>query len=471
MKRLSLALLVLTGCGPDANVKPAARVTMPTATASSATTPAGSASAAPAAVSGPIAWVHDDYDGALALAKKRGVPLFVDAWAPWCHTCLSMKKFVLDDASMPKERFVWLSIDVDKEQNAKAAQKLAAHVLPTFFVVDAEADEVRGAWAGAASIGQLRGFLSDGERAVRAANAPLPETDPLHWVVAGDRATAASDPVAAAAAYEKALALAPRDWDRRPETLAMRVEALASAKDPGKCVDAAIAALPLAGRTSSATDLGSAALDCAGELPKSDARAPTLRKLVAEATLAIATDGSTPLSADDRGDALHVAWEANDALGDHPAALQNAVMRDKILAEAAAKAPDPATAATYDGTRMETLLYLGRAAEAKALLEAREKEMPEDYNPPHRLAKVLLTMGDPKGAVAAARRALKLGYGPRKGLVYAVLVDSLVASGDKPGAIAALEEEVAFLKALPEGQKRPAALAGAEKKLDAMKKK
>src|SRR5262245_25729583 len=40
---------------------------------------------------GPIAWRADDTAAAMAEAQAAGKPLFVDAWAPWCHTCLSMQ--------------------------------------------------------------------------------------------------------------------------------------------------------------------------------------------------------------------------------------------------------------------------------------------------------------------------------------------------------------------------------------------
>ena len=30
-----------------------------------------------------LPFIDDDYDRALAEARSRGVPLFVDAWAPW----------------------------------------------------------------------------------------------------------------------------------------------------------------------------------------------------------------------------------------------------------------------------------------------------------------------------------------------------------------------------------------------------
>lgn len=31
----------------------------------------------------PVPWIHDDYPRAVALARARKVPIFVEAWAPW----------------------------------------------------------------------------------------------------------------------------------------------------------------------------------------------------------------------------------------------------------------------------------------------------------------------------------------------------------------------------------------------------
>ena len=36
-----------------------------------------------AAVAGPLRFIADDAPAALAEAKRRGVPIFVEAWAPW----------------------------------------------------------------------------------------------------------------------------------------------------------------------------------------------------------------------------------------------------------------------------------------------------------------------------------------------------------------------------------------------------
>src|SRR5581483_11339209 len=67
-----------------------------------------------------IHFIEDDYPRALAEARARGVPLFVDTWATWCHTCLSMRAFVFGDARLTPvaDRYVWLSLDTEREENA-----------------------------------------------------------------------------------------------------------------------------------------------------------------------------------------------------------------------------------------------------------------------------------------------------------------------------------------------------------------
>jgi hypothetical protein len=39
-------------------------------------------SAVPATPSG-LPWIEDDYARALSAARSKGVPMFVEAWAPW----------------------------------------------------------------------------------------------------------------------------------------------------------------------------------------------------------------------------------------------------------------------------------------------------------------------------------------------------------------------------------------------------
>src|SRR5262245_50571866 len=46
---------------------------------------------------GMMSWIEDDYPAALACAKAKNLPLVLDLWAPWCHTCLSMQTTVFTD--------------------------------------------------------------------------------------------------------------------------------------------------------------------------------------------------------------------------------------------------------------------------------------------------------------------------------------------------------------------------------------
>src|SRR5687768_11095768 len=70
---------------------------------------------------GPIAWIEDDYGAALACARAKQVPLVLDLWAPWCHTCLAMQTTVFMDSSFAAlaDQFVFAALDTDRAVNAE----------------------------------------------------------------------------------------------------------------------------------------------------------------------------------------------------------------------------------------------------------------------------------------------------------------------------------------------------------------
>lgn len=57
MRRLLLALMLLFSATPAMAAQPAKKEILP--------------------------FIHDDFAGALAQAKSKKVPIFVEAWAPW----------------------------------------------------------------------------------------------------------------------------------------------------------------------------------------------------------------------------------------------------------------------------------------------------------------------------------------------------------------------------------------------------
>jgi thiol:disulfide interchange protein len=65
-----------------------------------------------AALHGPLTFIEDDHPKALAAARAAHKPLFIDLWATWCHSCLSMQRFVLSDAGMKPlaDAVVWSSV-------------------------------------------------------------------------------------------------------------------------------------------------------------------------------------------------------------------------------------------------------------------------------------------------------------------------------------------------------------------------
>jgi len=416
------------------------------------------------------AWIEDDYARALAAAKKSNAPMLVDASAVWCHTCKAMRAFILEDASLPTG-FVRFSFDIEKDQNADASAAFPTHVLPTFFVVDAADGSIHGRWEGAGSVQQMRAFMTDATRSIALAHSnDLRKDDPLAMLLAGHRAALKNDAPEAEKQFAAALAAAPQAWDHAVEAMLGLIKA--QRHRPGNaCAETAEKALSESpsrlGRTSLTADYASEALECVEQ--QSDPRGKHVRELVAKAVADLAKDAATPLSPDDRADAWKIVWDARLALADRPGAQEAARARLDVIMKAVAARPEPEIATTFDGARMETLEFLGRGEEAAQFLVAQEKALPSDYNPPHRLAHVYFKLGKNQDALAAIDRALSKGYGARKGLMLRLKADILVTMGKKAEARAALEQQLALYRSLPDSQKKPGYEKTVQEQIDKLK--
>jgi tetratricopeptide (TPR) repeat protein len=298
----------------------------------------------------------------------------------------------------------------------------------------------------------------------------LAPDDPLALLLAGHLSAMNEDHEGAARSFEAALRRAPPTWPRRSDALLALVAALERSGKFEACLELGLATLEgdALGRSSTLADFGANVLDCADQTPPGSVSATTARRVVSAKLKQVALDSLAPMSPDDRGDALRMVWAAEEALGNRAGAHEAARVRLDILEAGARRAPNPAVASTFDGARMETLVYLGRAQEAVAFLTARERELPNDYNAPHRLAAAYQALGDNQSALAAIDRAIAKAWGARKARLFDKRVDILLALGMNAEAKETLEASLAHLRALPAGQKKPALEAAAAKRLESL---
>ncbi len=469
------ASLVLLALLPGCKKEPAAP---PGPTVAEGSAEVGAGSAGPAACAGAereggkLHWFVDDYGQALACAKAKGVPLVLDMWAPWCHTCLSMKAYVLTDERLAEfdRRFVFLAVDTDREANAPVVAKFPPAAWPTFFVVAPGDESIQARFVGAATLDQFVAFLGDGERAHQAgAGKPLA----AHEAAArdGDRLASSGDHAGAEAAYARALAAAPPTWARRSDVLTALLSSQARRGGHADCAATALARDGEHARAASQTDFFGVALGCADELgkdPTTTAQATAVRERAVSRLSALADDAAAPLSVDDRSDALMYLRTTLDQLGRADQAKAAAVRQRALLDQAAAAATAPMVAMTYNWPRAEVYTYLGVGAELVAALEKSAADLPKEYDPPYRLAWVLLKAGRAKDAVPWVQKAEALAYGPRKARVHSLAADVHEAAGDREQARKCIHRQVEALTALPSSAGNDAAITKAKARAAAL---
>lgn len=402
-----------------------------------------------------IRWLHDDYPAALARARELKRPLVIDFWAPWCHTCLSMKRYVLTDPDLGAwaERFVWLAVDTDRRENAEVVRRYPPDFWPTFLVIDPETEAVTGRYVGAASVAQFQDFLLHAEG---------PAADPLvARLRIADRAAAEGDVAAADAGYEAVLDAAPSDWARAPDVLVSWIGVRYRRGDWLGCADLAQTWIDAvaAGEGPSTADFAYYANACAEHLEP--ARRQTLRTAAGAAIDLVLAARDARLTVDDRGEALRIRREIHLALGEQAEARAAAEQQRALLDRASAEAPTPQIAMTWAWPRAEVYAYLGVPGELVPDLEKLVEALPKEYDPPYRLAWIQLQAGDPEAALDAAKRALALVYGPRKARVWKLIADIHAARQDPAEQRAALAKVVETWEALPPAMQRPEALAQA----------
>ncbi len=408
---------------------------------------------------GPVHFIEDDLDFALATARRDNKLLFVDAWAPWCHTCLSMRDEVLGRPELSgfARDYVFLAIDTDRPTAASFLERYRLRAWPTFFVIEPSSRAVLAMHGGALSLEELSRMLKRA-RLSDAADVEPGQAELLQAHDAfGERRT-----LDAARLYEDAATKLPDD--RRTEALLGAIRSLYEAKDHARCVEVGGAHLRAIKGAAAPSDFVFYLKECATALaegPERDAALVLVKRRLEELVDAPPAGATV----DDRADTIGLYAEVLKGEGNAPGARAMEEKRLALLVAAASAASTPEEAQTYDYARMNALLALGRGEEALAMFEERTKQLPKSYEAQARKGSTLVALGRHKEALEPLSKAIELSYGPRRLRYLAQKAKAQQAILDRAGALATLEEEVLGWRGLPASQRDEARLADAEKRL------
>ena len=377
-----------------------------------------------------------------------------------------MKAFVYADKSLERYagRFVWLSINTESPESAEFLKQYPIPALPTLLVLDAKKGTVATRYVGGATVPQLKKLLDDAEKSHRA-----------RWEAQADRLLAEADQLAsegrhaeAAKSYDTAIENAPGRWSRLGRAAESLVFSLSLTGEEERCATRALALYPRVKGSVSSANVAATGLSCAAGLDKTHAKRSSLIASLEKATREVFDNPKVVISDDDRSGLYMALISAREAVGDEERAVALQVEWAAFLDAAAARAKTPTERTVYDSHRLTAYMELGQPEKTIAFLEQSERDFPDDYNPPARLALAYLAMKEYDKALAASDRALVHVYGPRKLTVLTARADIFAAKGDAKAARETIAEAIEHAKSLPEGQRSPRRIAALEKKLASM---
>jgi tetratricopeptide (TPR) repeat protein len=379
-----------------------------------------------------------------------------------------MRAFVFTDRALTRHagRFVWLEIDTEKKQNAALKKKLGVPALPTYFIMDPASERVALRWVGGFTAAQLDRLLEDG---VAAVGGQVAASGPGAALARADRAYGEGEDSLAVLAYREALAQAPPGWPQYSRAVEALLFALDRAGDYAAEAELAREACPRLKGTPSGANVAGSGLGAALLLPDSAPGRAALIAAFETGVREVLSDTALGIAADDRSGLYLTLLDARRDAKDEEGAKRVATEWSAFLEGAAARATTPEQRTVFDSHRLSAYRELGQTERAVPMLEASERDLPGDYNPPARLATAYLWMKRWEEALAPSDRALAKAYGPRKLGIYSTRADIFSGKGDREAARGTLEEAIAYADALPPGQRSENAIAGLRKKLEALK--
>lgn len=377
-----------------------------------------------------------------------------------------MRAFVFTDRSLTRRagQFVWLSINTEKEKNAPFLKQFPVTAWPSFFIIDPAHEKIAIRWVGGATLAQLSKLLDDGRPVGRRAE---PAGGGFPTILArADRLYGETDFAGAARDYREALSKAPAGWRDAPRVVDALLFSLASSGDAKGCARAALDWLPKLRHGSSAANVSASGLGCALELPQGDPDRKGLIAALEPATREVLEDRTLDMAADDRSGVYQALIDARDDAGDAEGKAKLIREWSAFLDGEAGKARSPQERTVFDSHRLSAYLELGEPERAIPMLEASERDFPDDYNPPARLALAYQAMKRYGDALAASDRALARAYGPRRIGILRTRSEIYAGKGDAKAARETLEQALREAEALPPGQRSDRMIAALKKKLE-----
>jgi tetratricopeptide (TPR) repeat protein len=356
-------------------------------------------------------------------------------------------------------QFVWLALDSEKKSNAPLKKKFPVEALPTYLIVDPVDEKVMMRYVGSATVTQLATLFD------AAAASYTKTSDTL--LVRADRLYGEAKYAEAAAAYGSVLSHAPKGWGGYARAVDSRLYSLQRSNGYETCIHQAEAALPQVVGTPSFASVAASGLDCAISLPDSfEHRDAIIRTFDSHARQAIA-DTSIVIAADDRSGIYGLLVDARHTLGDSLGERSTLEEWAFFLEGEAARARTPDARAVFDSHRLSVYLELGQPERAVPMLQASERDLPDDYNPPFRLGTAYNAMKKYPEALAAVERALPKAYGPRKIRILRLRTTVYAGMGDNAAATKSRQETLAYAESLPEEQQSKTVIADLKKELAA----
>ncbi len=328
------------------------------------------------------------------------------------------------------------------------------------LVIDGDEERVVLTWSGGATVAQLEQLFQDGEMAFQGDVA-----DPVEAAVArADRLNGERRFVEAASAYEQVLHIWPEGRAGRARVVESLVTVLEAAGELEQCARTALReaeSLPPGASFANTAGLG---LYCALSGPEDAAWVgevvPGLESLLQRS---LNMDG---VLADERSSHYYLLTEVRERAGDTEGERALAGAWVAFLESEAARAPTPEARTAFDSHLLTACIRLGDPARAIPALERSERDLPEDYNPPARLAVAFRELGRYEEALAAVNRALDRVYGPRKLRVYLSKAQILEDMDRPEEAVQTLEEAIAFARSLPDPQRSETTMARLRSELE-----